>query len=48
MAEVKSDIDIARSITPRNITEVASKIGLKSADLKPYGYDKAKVDIRHG
>lgn len=41
----KSDIEIANSVTPENIVDVASKIGIKSEDLYRYGSDKAKVHL---
>ena len=43
MAEVKSDIEIARGASKKAIQEVGAKIGIPSADLLPYGHDKAKV-----
>jgi len=43
MAEVKSDIEIARGASKKPIQEVGAKIGIPSADLLPYGHDKAKV-----
>ncbi|UWQ95112.1 formate--tetrahydrofolate ligase [Rhodobacteraceae bacterium M385] len=39
----KSDIEIAREATKRPIQEIGAKIGIESADLLPYGHDKAKV-----
>ena len=39
-----SDIEIAQSVTPRPITEIAAKLGLTENDLIPYGRDKAKVE----
>lgn len=43
MAEVKSDIEIARGASKKPIQEVGAKIGIPAADLLPYGHDKAKV-----
>jgi formate--tetrahydrofolate ligase len=43
MAEVKSDISIARSAKKKPIQEIGSKIGIPSEHLLPYGHDKAKV-----
>lgn len=40
-----TDIEIARKITPKKITEVASKLGISSDALELYGNLKAKVDI---
>lgn len=45
MTTPKSDIDIARSVTPQPISEVAAKLGLTGTQFKPYGHDKAKVDV---
>ncbi len=39
----KSDIEIAREARKRPIQEIGAKIGIGSADLLPYGHDKAKV-----
>ncbi|MFZ7132753.1 MAG: formate--tetrahydrofolate ligase [Eubacteriales bacterium] len=41
----KSDIEIAQETTPKDIREVAAKLGLKEDDLDLYGKYKAKVDI---
>ncbi|QQS12267.1 MAG: formate--tetrahydrofolate ligase [Rhodospirillales bacterium] len=45
MAEVLSDIEIARRATPRRLVEVAAKIGIGDDALEPYGRTKAKVDL---
>lgn len=42
--EIKSDIEIARSVKPKNIDEIAKSVGIEKEDLIPYGYDKAKID----
>ncbi|MEM6757958.1 MAG: formate--tetrahydrofolate ligase [Pseudomonadota bacterium] len=39
----KSDIEIAREATKKPIQEIGAKLGIDSADLLPYGHDKAKV-----
>lgn len=39
-----TDIEIANSVTPTRIVEVAKKIGLNEADLILYGKYKAKID----
>lgn len=39
-----SDIEIARSVTPLPIVEVARQAGVDEAHLIPYGFDKAKID----
>ncbi len=40
------DIDIANSVEPRHIEDVAAKIGLKASDLYVMGKYKAKVEAR--
>ncbi len=40
---MSSDIEIARSVTPRPITDVAAELGLAPERLVPYGHDKAKI-----
>ena len=42
-----TDIEIARSVTPLPITEVAKNAGVDVKHLIPYGFDKAKVDWVH-
>ncbi len=41
---MKTDIEIAQSVTPRPIAEIAAKLGLTEEQLIPYGHDKAKVE----
>jgi formate--tetrahydrofolate ligase len=43
MAEVKSDIEIARAAKKKPIMEVGAKLGIPSDHLLPYGHDKAKI-----
>ncbi|MDG4898801.1 formate--tetrahydrofolate ligase, partial [Mesorhizobium sp. WSM4976] len=43
MAEVKSDIEIARAARKKPIQEIGVKIGIPTEHLLPYGHDKAKV-----
>ncbi|TIV54687.1 MAG: formate--tetrahydrofolate ligase [Mesorhizobium sp.] len=43
MAEVKSDIEIARAANKKPIQEIGAKIGIPNEHLLPYGHDKAKV-----
>ena len=43
MAEVKSDIQIARAASKKPIQEVGAKIGIPAEHLLPFGHDKAKV-----
>jgi len=39
-----SDVEIAHSIKPRPIAEIAAKLGIDAKELHHYGRDKAKVD----
>ena len=41
----KSDIEIAQSVIPENITEIAKRAGVKEEYLERYGNYKAKVDL---
>lgn len=43
--KVPADIEVARSQTPKPITQVAREIGVLSTELEPYGDVKAKVDL---
>ncbi|HEX9636796.1 MAG TPA: formate--tetrahydrofolate ligase [Acidobacteriota bacterium] len=43
---MKTDIEIAQSVAPRPIQEIADQLGLSRADLEPYGHTKAKIDHR--
>ena len=43
MAEVKSDIEIARAANKQPIQAIGAKLGIPSEHLLPYGHDKAKV-----
>ncbi len=40
-----SDIEIAQSVTPKHITEIAKTAGVEQKYLEQYGNNKAKVDI---
>ncbi len=40
-----SDLDIARSVTPRPIVDVASELGIRGDELELYGHAKAKVTL---
>ncbi len=42
---VRSDLDIARSVTPRPIVDVARELGLHDDEIEPYGATKAKVSL---
>ena len=43
--EIRSDIDIAQSVTPQPVEQIAKKIGLTRDDLELYGNYKAKVHL---
>ncbi|MCC0030499.1 MAG: formate--tetrahydrofolate ligase [Brucellaceae bacterium] len=43
MAEVKSDIEIARAANKKPIQEIGAKLGIGPEHLLPFGHDKAKV-----
>jgi formate--tetrahydrofolate ligase len=45
MAEVKSDIEIARAATMKPIAEIGETLGLTFDDLIPYGHTKAKINL---
>jgi formate--tetrahydrofolate ligase len=40
---MKTDIEIARSVEMRRITEIAENIGIKRDDIAQYGHYMAKV-----
>src|SRR4026208_1458585 len=40
-----SDLDIARSVSPRPITDVAGDLGLRDDEIELYGRSKAKVTL---
>jgi len=40
-----TDLDIARSVTPQPIGEIASRLGLHPELLEPYGKTKAKIPL---
>ncbi len=42
---MKNDLEIARSIPLRPITEIASQAGLLPSEVEPYGHHKAKVAL---
>ena len=42
---VPSDIEIAQSVIPRPIGELAAEVGLLPSELEPYGHTKAKVHL---
>ncbi len=40
-----SDLEIARSVTPRPILDVARDLGLRDDEIEPYGSTKAKIKL---
>jgi formate--tetrahydrofolate ligase len=42
---VPSDLDIARSVTPRPIVDIARELGIRDDELELYGPTKAKVTL---
>jgi formate--tetrahydrofolate ligase len=40
-----NDIDIARAATAKPIQEIADGLSIPSSALRPYGHDKAKIDL---
>jgi formate--tetrahydrofolate ligase len=44
-ATPKSDLEIARSVTPRPIIDVARELGLRDDEIEPYGSTKAKITL---
>jgi formate--tetrahydrofolate ligase len=45
IATPKTDLDIARSVTPRPIVDVARELGLRDDEIEPYGSVKAKITL---
>ncbi len=40
-----SDLEIARSVTPRPIADIARDLGLRDEEVEPYGRTKAKITL---
>ena len=40
-----SDLEIARSVTPKPIEAVAAELGFTPDEVEPYGRSKAKISI---
>ena len=40
-----SDLEIARSVTPRPIRDIAAELGIRDEELELYGHTKAKVTL---
>jgi len=47
MGEIKSDIEIAGSVSPLPIGEIAGMMGIVQDDLEPYGRYKAKIPLKY-
>src|ERR671910_3460220 len=45
IATPKTDLEIARSVTPRPIVDVARELGLRDDEIEPYGSVKAKITL---
>jgi formate--tetrahydrofolate ligase len=45
IATPKTDLDIARSVKPRPIVDVARELGLRDDEIEPYGSAKAKITL---
>ena len=43
--EIMRDIDIARAATTKPIQEIGKRLSISDTALKPYGHDKAKIDL---
>ncbi|MCI0583096.1 MAG: formate--tetrahydrofolate ligase, partial [Chloroflexi bacterium] len=41
----RTDLEIARSVTPRPIVDVARELGLRDDEIEPYGSAKAKITL---
>jgi formate--tetrahydrofolate ligase len=41
----KTDLEIARSVKPRPIVDVARDLGLRDGEIEPYGSSKAKITL---
>ena len=46
VSPVPSDIAISRAQRPKPITMIANEVGIATHELEPYGYSKAKVDLK--
>jgi formate--tetrahydrofolate ligase len=45
VATPKTDLEIARSVTPRPIVDIARELGLRDEEIEPYGSAKAKITL---
>ena len=44
--DLKTDLDIAQSVSIKPIQEIAAKLGIEADDLELYGKDKAKLPLK--
>ena len=44
--DLKTDLDIAQSVSIKPIQEIAAKLGIEADDLELYGEDKAKLPLK--
>jgi formate--tetrahydrofolate ligase len=44
-ASIPTDLQIARSVTPRPILDIAHELGLRDDEIEPYGTNKAKIRL---
>ena len=42
---MQTDLEIARSVAPRPIADIAAELGVPDGALVPYGHDKAKIRL---
>lgn len=45
MTEILSDIEIAKQVEPKPVTEIADELGIPASDLSLYGNYKAKIEV---
>ena len=45
LATPRTDLEIARSVKPRPIADVARELGLRDYEIEPYGSSKAKITL---
>jgi len=45
LATPRTDLEIARSVKPRPIVDVARELGLRDDEIEPYGSSKAKITL---
>ncbi len=42
-----NDLEIAHSVTPKPIAEIAAKLGISAGEVEPYGANKAKINVKN-